>query len=210
MKTLRIFAAALIVMSCAIALPATAHETLPTEITNSIGRINYAGFRTRRHCSISLIAADTALTAAHCIAGIAPGQLHVLLGYSKGKWVEHRRVSRVILPSKTQDLALVCLKTPSQQNPLPLRDQPTSDGSKIVAGYPRSRAHILNHQHCISKAYNRQFRLDCPAERGFSGAPLLSMSQGVWQIAGVMSKSSHRRSLAEGIDKQVRLCRNDG
>ncbi|MFT7309704.1 MAG: protease YdgD, partial [Paracoccaceae bacterium] len=68
-----------------------------------IGRVNFAGTRSRSHCTGTLVSESIVLTAAHCLynslrATWIPAQsLRFVAGYDRGKWVAVSDVERYIL-----------------------------------------------------------------------------------------------------------------
>ena len=88
----------------------------------AIGRLNVAGFRSRRHCTATLIEPDLALTAWHCLSRfvqsgtVDPTAIHFLPGYDRGQFLDHLRgksCKRV-----GADVVLVSLDRPSTVQPL--------------------------------------------------------------------------------------------
>ncbi len=63
--------------------------------SDAIARLNYAGFKKLGHCTAALVSKNTVLTARHCIANRRLSELHLVFGYEKGEWVEHRRIKSV-------------------------------------------------------------------------------------------------------------------
>ncbi len=185
-----------------------AFQTLPAALAQAqsldeadpaIGRLNHAGFRDRQHCTVALVGPSEALTAKHCVDGLAPGNLHVVLGYDDGAYSEHLRV-RALQPARNADIARLCLKGSSLTQPL--RSAAAGAGAALqgslvgvvaVIGYPRSQAHRQRRQRCaVTAGEGTLARLDCPAEPGMSGAPVLSAGR----LVGVMSATAAKTSIA--------------
>ncbi|MEM7730886.1 MAG: serine protease [Pseudomonadota bacterium] len=187
-------------LSLTIALqaqPTTRAQAQPLdEARPAIGRLNYAGFRNRQHCTAALIGPSEVLTAKHCVDGLAPGNLHVVLGYDGGAYSEHMRV-RAVQSAQTADIARLCLERSSVAEPLPSVAADAEPQGRLVGlvdliGYPRSRAHRQQRQRCAVTAEDgTAARLDCPAEPGMSGAPVLSDGR----LVGVMSATAAETSV---------------
>ncbi|WP_299655565.1 serine protease [uncultured Jannaschia sp.] len=177
---------------------ATAHAQWSDEANPAIGRLNYAGFRNRQHCTAALVGPREALTAKHCVDGLAPGNLHVLLGYDGGTYSEHLRV-RALQLAPDADIARLCLDRPSSVEPLSSFSKNVGAetqnifGAVTLIGYPRSQAHSQQGRRCAVTAEDSTLaRLDCPAEPGMSGAPVLSSGH----LIGIMSASATETSVA--------------
>jgi protease YdgD len=189
---LRTSLAILVTLLLLTAAPAGAQ---PSEGTHpAIGRLNHAGFRTRMHCTVSLVGPREAVTAAHCIDGLAPGSLHVLLGYDRGDFAEHLRVRAV--RAADADMARLCLEGAALAASLPTGEagpQARAPPQRVtVIGYPRSRAHQQRRQDCTVLSSGRTYAwLGCAVEPGMSGAPVLADGQ----VVGVMSATAADTSL---------------
>lgn len=180
------------------ALPAAlAQAQSPDEADPAIGRLNHAGFRDRQHCTAALVGPSEALTAKHCVDGLAPGNLHVVLGYDDGAYSEHMRV-RALQPAQNADIARLCLEGSSLTEPLPSAAASAGPQGSLVGvvamiGYPRSQAHRQWRQQCAVTAGDGTLALlDCPAEPGMSGAPVLSAGR----LVGVVSATTAKTSVA--------------
>ncbi len=69
---------------------------VPEDVRNSIARLNYAGHGTRYNCTATVVAASAAITSKSCIATVDPTSIHLVSGFDRGNWTEHRRVTRVV------------------------------------------------------------------------------------------------------------------
>lgn len=178
----------------------------------AIGRLNVAGYRQRRQCTATLIAPSIALTAKHCMRAFrgpgmtAPGNVHLLLGYDRGKWREHHRVIAFgfpELPRKDADVVLLYLATVSSIRPLAITDQSTAKGTKVLqAGYGMDRAHVLSiDDNCriIDQLAGGRLRHDCETTFGESGGPILAPIDGEWRIVAVISGFVKHAKLAEPV-----------
>ena len=177
---------------------ATAHAQSFDEADPAIGRLNHAGFRNRQHCTAALVGPREALTAKHCVDGIALKNLHVLLGYDGGTYSEHLRV-RALQLAPDADIARLCLDRSSSVEPLSLfsenayAETQDSFGAVALIGYPRSQAHRQRGRQCAVTTGNSTLaRLDCSTEPGMSGAPVLSSGH----LIGIMSASAAETSVA--------------
>lgn len=136
------------------------------------------------------------VTAKHCVEGLPAGDLHVLLGYDRGEFAEHRRVASVEMAPEW-DIARLCLDEPAAVAPLTPSAERPGPGPAEARGYPRSRPHAQDLRACrLGPMGGRpQAALDCPAEQGMSGAPV-SMGEGEGaRVVGVLSASSDVASL---------------
>jgi hypothetical protein len=193
LSTLLWLAIAAPILSATVAQAQSLHEANP-----AIGRLNHAGFRDRQHCTVALVGPSEALTARHCVDGLAPGNLHIVLGYDGGAFSEHLRV-RALQLAPDADIARLCLDGSSSADPLPLfaasagADTRSPAGAVASIGYPRSQAHRQQTQRCAVTAEDGTLaRLDCPVEPGMSGAPVLSSGH----VIGVMSATAAETSIA--------------
>lgn len=163
---------------------------LAAETDPAIGRLNHAGYRERVHCTVALVGPAEALTAAHCIEGLPLEALHVVLGYDRGAFTEHRRV-RSAEAAEGLDIVRLCLDAPSEAEPL---DVGGPLGASLEAvGYPRSQAHRQRRHACERLgADQRAVAVDCVLEPGMSGAPLLAEGR----VGGIVSAGDATQSLA--------------
>lgn len=148
----------------------------------SIGRLNVAGYRIRRHCTATLVAPDLVLTARHCLKAIGNGEwadpkkVHFLAGYARGDFSAHRIASGYIPIG--EEATLVRLSEPIDLPVLPIDHGPAPHtGSSLAqAGYSGDRGHVLTVDPACSFLGTRpsgHWRHDCEAVSGDSGSPLL-------------------------------------
>ncbi|MDF1792487.1 MAG: trypsin-like serine protease [Thalassobaculaceae bacterium] len=160
----------------------------------SIGRLNIAGYRIRRHCTATLVAPDLVLTAHHCLKAIGdgdwadPAKVHFLAGYSRGVFKAHRTASGYIPlgPEST----LVRLSEPIDLPVLPIYDGalPHAGAALAQAGYSGDRSHVLTVDPVCSFLGTRaggRWRHNCEAVSGDSGSPLLIDRPGGLSIAAI-------------------------
>ena len=188
-------------LATALTLAPVAAASQEEAIDPAVGRLNHAGYRERQHCTVSLIGPREAVTARHCVEGLPPGDLHVLLGYDRGGFVEHRRVARVEA-SSDWDVARLCLDAPAAVAPLGASSDRPAAGEARARGYPRSQAHAQDVRTCrLAPIPGRpEAALDCPLEQGMSGAPV-SMEEGeAARVVGVASASNASASVIVLLD----------
>jgi hypothetical protein len=167
----------------------------------AVARLNVAG---QGHCTATLIAPDLALTAAHCLdprgaaERVAPGRLHVLAGWRKGRFTAHYRGSAVATapgwrPGRTdRDAALIRLAPvsgrPEAVAPLPVAPPPAPGDALSTLSYGRDRAEALSRQTGCRLVGRRGDLLltDCEATPGVSGAPLLVETAAGPALVGVV------------------------
>lgn len=159
--------------AAAVAAPATPGEVRRAVAPyRAIGRANYAGHARRRHCTMFAIAPRVALTAAHCLDGIAADRLHLLFGYGRMTWSAHLVPTRAV--DLGGDIAALCL---AQDAPavLPTAEEPPVAGDVVrVVGYGRPRRHVLSEVSCTVRAVRGTAALlDCAPTPGASGAPVI-------------------------------------
>jgi protease YdgD len=163
----------------------------------------------RSECTAVAIAPDQALTAAHCLFGLATGRLmqpqslHLLLGFVHGTYQVDALVQSYQLgaaydhdrPFDTleADWALLKLTAPLPKDhpALPLANaMPETNTPVLTGGYGKDRAFMMT---VDSRCRVRQFVIhglllnDCRTVHGYSGSPLLQPLAGTdhFEVVGV-------------------------
>ncbi|MCR9070667.1 MAG: trypsin-like serine protease [Alphaproteobacteria bacterium] len=160
----------------------------------SIGRLNVAGYRIRRHCTGALVAKDLVLTAHHCLKALGdgdwadPGKVHFLAGYSRGNFKAHRTASGYIRLGP--DSVLVRLSGPVDLPVLPIYDggMPPEGAALAQAGYSGDRSHVLTVDPAcrfLGTRTDGRWKHNCEAVAGDSGSPLLIDRPGGLAIAAI-------------------------
>ena len=173
----------------------------------ALGRINQSN---GSYCSGALIAADAALTAAHCLMDYLSGEwleaqdvVFVAgyrrdgdLGVARGREIVHASHSinprRPALRDIGDDWAVLYLNHPLAVRPIPIHPLPAGEGNHLMlAGYGQEQSHLLSlHDGCkvLERVDgDRVLFTNCDSTHGDSGSPLL-VRQGkkIW-IVGVAS-----------------------
>lgn len=180
----------------------------------SVGRLDLGG---GAFCTVTLIAEDQALTAAHCLVDpvsgdpLDNGRMEVRLGLRNGRSEAVRTVQRVMMSGWARDpeaapgseeamtrvpadLAILALDRPvrlPQVPPIPVVPGPLPEGQTLtVVSYARERSEAAALQDdCIYIAARGDgaLILDCEVDQGASGAPVIRMQDGVAQVVAVIS-----------------------
>lgn len=154
---------------------------------DAVGRLNLAGYRHREMCTATLVAADVALTAAHCVTTPADGYLKRIgdMTFVAGWDGEHHtgaaRIKAVTVHPKAysegrfdiaHDIALVTLDLPLDPSPLPV-GLGVPPGPLTLMGYRRSAPHQLTITPlCHGEEKGPLWRIRCRVEPGQSGGPV--------------------------------------
>ena len=175
--------------------------TASAEPVSAIGRLNFAGFRDRMHCTATLIAPDRVLTAAHCLPQRArPENIHFLPDFAPAGWLEDLTLANWTAAPGKRDVALLCLAGSAQTAPLPRSAAgPVVGEALTVIGYPIPRRYAQSHIDCTVERVDGAgggFTLSCPLRPGASGAPVLRRTTAGSEIVGVVSATNATRSLA--------------
>lgn len=184
-----------------------------TEPWRAIGRVNFASTQLRQHCTGTLVSERIVLTAGHCLynsprkAWIPPQSIIFVAGFQRGTGVAVSRGERFILnnaedtnsrdfrASFDQDWALIVLEKPIGRDVgyldvVNLAAGFPEDANLVLAGYPNLRPNVLSLAYDCglpSERYKDAFLLSCSAMQGDSGAPLLLLKDGKYNVAGVFS-----------------------
>lgn len=209
----------------ALALPAQAGpaaEILPRGEQarwNAVGRVNIAGYNTRRMCSGVLIAPDRVLTAAHCVLkgrvrAAPPDEVVFVAGWRGGEAAADSNGAGLTLHPDllagtaagdiaiSSDLAVIELAAPLPGiAPLPLAALPDAAPAELpltILGYRADRPHIVSRQRpChVTGRGSGAVALDCRVAPGTSGAPVLVEGPDGPAVAAIVSASGLRGTLA--------------
>ena len=196
MRGLAILCGLLVALS--LLLPPAA--ALDAKTASSIGRLNYAGFKEQQHCTAFLVAPQVAMTAAHCLDGLEPDQVHLLLGYDRGGWQEHLRADGFWRSPDGKDLAALCLTQPAQAVPLAVTAGEVASGEELaVLGYGLPSVHLLSRRDCLVEADSPRdgVLLNCPVSAGTSGGPAFSRTSE--EVVAVVSATTEEQSIAVSV-----------
>ena len=169
----------------------------------AVGRINIKGYRSRHHCTGTLVAADKVITAAHCLvdaktkqpfstdrifflAGLERGE-HKELG--RGKCVSFLSVSKNATTPYKDDAALITLTENLTTAPAPVATQTFSKGTPIIhAGYTKDRPFSLaaDGTCTLQSLSDGVWVTDCDTNFGASGGPVLVAEKGNLMLAAIM------------------------
>jgi V8-like Glu-specific endopeptidase len=186
---------------------------------NAVGRVNIAGYNTRRMCSGVLIAPDRVLTAAHCVLKgryrpAPPGEVVFVAGWRGGTAAADATGAALALHpgfgdgmeagriSIASDLAVIELAAPlTGIAPLPLAALPDVAPAELpltIVGYRADRPHIASRQRpCFVTARgDGAIALDCQVVQGTSGAPVVTAGPNGPAVAAIVSASTLRGTLA--------------
>jgi len=183
---------------------------------NAVGRVNVAGFRSRRMCTGTLVAPDRVLTAAHCVLGprdrpASPGEIVFVAGWRAGTAAADARGAALdVHPGFSEglaageirvfhDLAVITLDAPLDGvTPIPLGPLPGDAGPLTILGYRNDRPHIATRAApCrITQRATDAFLTDCLVVEGTSGAPILADTGEGWRVVGVVSATGAQGTLA--------------
>ena len=160
-------------------------------------------------CTAFLVAPRRVLTAAPCLymrrtGHFAPPEsVHVLTGYSEGRFARHAIATRYQLaagydprhvpPDFGADAAVVTLDRDMAAPDAVLRLAVAVPGQPaMLGGYNQDRAEVIEADpacHVLGSATDAAkralLRHDCTAPRGTSGAPLLMRQGGIWMAVGL-------------------------
>ncbi|MGI4768574.1 MAG: trypsin-like serine peptidase [Janthinobacterium lividum] len=169
-------------------------------------------------CTAAAIAPDKVLTAAHCLYAfrprrfLQPESIHFLLGYARGDYRIHARVSGIAIgpgydPSDETRTAAADWAVLTLAEPLPATVRPISLAASVpasgtaieIGGFAQDRAYLMTADtQCRllgSSSGTPVLAHDCVIAHGDSGAPLLvtsadgsveafAVTVGFWSVAG--------------------------
>lgn len=188
---------------------------------HSIGRVNFAGYRTTSTCTGTLVAPKIVLTAAHCLYNaktkkhLPADELLFIAGVRRDEYAARLEADCILTPEdyapqgriKIQDIrndfGIIVLKEESTLAPVPplqLEDLALfNKGTRFQSvGYRRSRSFLPTAVAAcgILGVVQNSWVTNCPTESGASGGPfLLETPEGV-RVAGLTSaKIDDQRSV---------------
>lgn len=178
----------------------------------SIGRVNFAGFKSTAMCTGTLIAPDLVLTAAHCLYNRSTGRplpvddLLFIAGVRRDEYSARLVPACAItaqgfepapkpkLRDLHKDVALIVLEEPSTLPPVPVLAPEeaailTKETRFQSAGYRRSRRFLPTVVPAcrVLGTTEETWVTDCASEAGASGGPLLVETPNGLRVAGIMS-----------------------
>ena len=166
----------------------------------AIGRFNFAGYRSKRHCTMFAVGPTTVLTAAHCVRGLRAGETHLLFGYSRMEWGAHLTPASIGVVGN--DVAVLCLREPAPAALALAPEAPLEPGEAVVAvGYGTPVRHMQSRTRCPvlregATDAGRSVVLGCAQSHGASGGPVLN---GRGEAVAVISATSRTQLLAARI-----------
>jgi V8-like Glu-specific endopeptidase len=159
------------------------------------------GFQQGPRCTGTLVAPRIVLTAAHCLNGIEPGRVHFLLGLNKGTPVSSSTAERLIVAKdfvQTQ-INKWSAASPAFDSPVASRHEAmtreelkaaTLAGTISEIGYGEERPFLptgLRNCRADLAKDGRLLIVQCLANFGYSGSPILAEINGTPTVIGIFS-----------------------
>lgn len=177
----------------------------------AIGRLDFSGFEDRFHCTAVLVAADRALTAAHCMdppATVANAYFRPGFAIADGAESLGLRHWLRVDDDSGSDIAMLCLSPAARTPPMPRAASAARKGEGLtIVGYAIPAERGQRHDSCTVDAINGDgsFVLNCPLRPGQSGAPVLRHTRNGREVVGIVSATSNRQSLAWDVSGAATL-----
>jgi hypothetical protein len=174
---------------------------------SAVGRLNYAGFKARQHCTAFLTDAGHLVTAAHCLRVPADARIHFLQGYDRGSWARHLEfVLGDFRQRPGRDLAVACRAAPAGAGLRLVAGRPRGGEELAIWGYGRPRKEVRQDTGCpyAGAESGSGLRLACRVAQGASGGPVVRrLPDGTYEAVGLASRSGPGGTLAAAVDPAV-------